>query len=1217
MANEKLQGLIEEFDKRRAKRANIKRIGGIVAICAALVVSCALVVPAVTATYSDMEDINGDGDSVLVCGKQEHTHDESCATQTVSCELPEGNVHVHVPACYNSKGKLICGNEVAGHVHLDSCYDKNGKLICKLAETAHIHTDACYDKNGKLICESKLPHIHGITCYEKTEVTKKVADTNAAEDKSSSSDAEQSSSAKASTKEVTVTEYKLTCNEKSYGHIHTDACLNEEGDVDCGQAEAATVPHKHSEEAGCYTEEITCGLEEHEHTDACYKKVEGSSSSDADSSSSSDAATSDGDGSSEGDGTVGAAEPDLTDQEIKAAEDQGLLYENKSMIVAFDVPEQYKDSIKLNVTEVDEIPQAQEVQDNTVSADQPQESAADSAGAAANEGSADEGATNEGAQAASQPEEGQEQSTGTEESQQDLGEQVALQPVGDAVATAEEEEPAYQVNLHIDATLDGQPVENIADLGITAKLQMKSNVIKPILKEIDFDEVADEIKDEVGAEIKVIQYEESTDNSFVEEKVDEVVVTKAKDAATTFGVTANTFTARAGSTPDPNFTVFYKSNVKVPVLGDSGTLDIIDTKEKNLPENGKDPSTKKLTLNSDGTVKTSDQEVDIYSSKTFNYHASPSIDHFNKVYRNSNYRLSKIRVEHNGVTNEYEYDQTIHFTNRPESAGEHNGAKYILINNGAAITLVFDPKTDNQDFDTAFYDYDISDGFIYSNLASNGDLSGKSNTSAQGDGKWYANTNKQGINSDGNYSSSGTRLGFGNVNTGTGLGAVSWGSNQLNKYNNNGFKGCTFGLVDKLEDGKIVYKSGVSAPKLFDDGNATGKTTYTDSSLVFDQSGDTYTLSSASVAGSTVSGLNKFSHPGNYNNIWTNNFWPLDSQGGTDGHDMIFGGPVLGNRCFSGVTEPNNDSPTGNFPPSDDGKDHNSYFGMQYKVKFSLTEDYVGPLNYIFFGDDDLWVFLDNQLVLDIGGVHSSVGQYVDLWDYLDQGSSGEHTLSIYYTERGASGSTCYMNFTLPSVSSSTIEQDTGELRVSKEVKASQDSPDLKPELLNREFEFTINLSSDKEGENKLFDDYSYTRYSSTGEVIESDLIVWDGGSFKLKNGEYIIIKYLPVGAYYKIQEVLDKDNDPYLTSYEYYPGTSSPETSDFSSILGVPPKAFEGNIESNTVNYELKYINTVPYELPDTGGQGNGLYLYAGIAMMLFAGGIVLCVRSRKQETE
>ena len=80
---------------------------------------------------------------------------------------------------------------------------------------------------------------------------------------------------------------------------------------------------------------------------------------------------------------------------------------------------------------------------------------------------------------------------------------------------------------------------------------------------------------------------------------------------------------------------------------------------------------------------------------------------------------------------------------------------------------------------------------------------------------------------------------------------------------------------------------------------------------------------------------------------------------------------------------------------------------MQYAIEFDLSEDYCGPLEYYFFGDDDMWVFLTDQttgksqLVCDIGGVHSSVGEYVNLWDYIEKGSAGGYTLTFFYTERG------------------------------------------------------------------------------------------------------------------------------------------------------------------------------------------------------------------------
>ena len=101
---------------------------------------------------------------------------------------------------------------------------------------------------------------------------------------------------------------------------------------------------------------------------------------------------------------------------------------------------------------------------------------------------------------------------------------------------------------------------------------------------------------------------------------------------------------------------------------------------------------------------------------------------------------------------------------------------------------------------------------------------------------------------------------------------------------------------------------------------------------------------------------------------------------------------------------------------------HNYYFGMRYDVTFKIG-DYVGPLNYKFTGDDDLWVVLDGKkIVIDLGGIHSAATGDVDLWQYIgDKENLTEaqkqqtHTLTILYMERGAGASNCQMEFTLPS----------------------------------------------------------------------------------------------------------------------------------------------------------------------------------------------------------
>lgn len=120
-----------------------------------------------------------------------------------------------------------------------------------------------------------------------------------------------------------------------------------------------------------------------------------------------------------------------------------------------------------------------------------------------------------------------------------------------------------------------------------------------------------------------------------------------------------------------------------------------------------------------------------------------------------------------------------------------------------------------------------------------------------------------------------------------------------------------------------------------------------------------------------------------------------------------------------------------NFYPLDNYKDkyesadtaHNYFFGMRYDVTFKLG-DYIGPLDYSFTGDDDLWVILDgNKVVIDLGGIHNTAKGETDLWDDLgltpgkltEDQKNQTHTLTILYMERGANVSNCTMNFTLPS----------------------------------------------------------------------------------------------------------------------------------------------------------------------------------------------------------
>ena len=201
------------------------------------------------------------------------------------------------------------------------------------------------------------------------------------------------------------------------------------------------------------------------------------------------------------------------------------------------------------------------------------------------------------------------------------------------------------------------------------------------------------------------------------------------------------------------------------------------------------------------------------------------------------------------------------------------------------------------------------------------------------------------------------------------------------------------GLLKKIDDkGNVIFN--YAEPGFFVDSNYSInyraswnsraeerflRKVYKNYTLVFDRNGDTYTLSGVEDGGKNwVTGAG-------------NNFYPLDK--------------VLPS-----------------YEESERGNNHNNYFGMRYDVTFKIG-DYVGPLNYKFTGDDDLWVVLDGKkIVIDLGGIHSAATGNVDLWNYIGQAANlteaqkqQTHTLTILYMERGAGASNCEMKFTLPS----------------------------------------------------------------------------------------------------------------------------------------------------------------------------------------------------------
>lgn len=289
-----------------------------------------------------------------------------------------------------------------------------------------------------------------------------------------------------------------------------------------------------------------------------------------------------------------------------------------------------------------------------------------------------------------------------------------------------------------------------------------------------------------------------------------------------------------------------------------------------------------------------------------------------------------------------------------------------------------------------------------------------------------------------------------------------------------------------------------------------GKTIYEDYSLKFDRTGDRYMLSEVIRPNlPALENLEKLVIPSETNNtLRTNNFWPMDNtpSHGTDGHDLRFGNTANKNNLkFVGKS-------TGEFPTSDDLiNDHNGYFGMRGEFEFTLSAEYVGPLEWHFYGDDDLWIFLDDELIIDIGGVHTAVGEYANFWDYLVQGTSGKHKVTFFYLERATSGSTCWMRFALPQINENLNEDTRGKLKLEKNVVGSD---------TNEKFNFVVTL---KDKNNQDLKDYLYyAKYNSLNNEKISEEIFKSGGTISFNKNEYVIIEGIPDDITYSVKEQED-----------------------------------------------------------------------------------------------
>ncbi len=87
------------------------------------------------------------------------------------------------------------------------------------------------------------------------------------------------------------------------------------------------------------------------------------------------------------------------------------------------------------------------------------------------------------------------------------------------------------------------------------------------------------------------------------------------------------------------------------------------------------------------------------------------------------------------------------------------------------------------------------------------------------------------------------------------------------------------------------------------------------------------------------------------------------------------------------------------------GSGHNFSFCTELHTTFK----YQSGLKFDFWGDDDVWVFINRQLVVDLGGVHVSASAYVDLDEMKGLTFGQTYDFDLYQCERCPSASVSRM----------------------------------------------------------------------------------------------------------------------------------------------------------------------------------------------------------------
>ena len=283
------------------------------------------------------------------------------------------------------------------------------------------------------------------------------------------------------------------------------------------------------------------------------------------------------------------------------------------------------------------------------------------------------------------------------------------------------------------------------------------------------------------------------------------------------------------------------------------------------------------------------------------------------------------------------------------------------------------------------------------------------------------------------------------------------------------------------------------------------------------------------------------------------------------------------------------------------GLAHDMGFGMKLEIPFTINRygTVDGEVNGVaqtfnFSGDDDLWVYIDGKLVLDLGGAHARTTGSINFktlkatadWAETITGSAEQktasfssvvsneteadadtlHTMTLYYMERGMSESNLKFNFSFHAISNLlTTEKkvrtnninsgfyETNDNISDDTIKNKSDVQNDKGYITkfeksyqNEVFAFDHKVSSSSDGTYTYPErDFNYSKNvvdpSTSGEstsAVPQTYTVGDGLTYTLTNDDKAIFKdKFTAGHYIQLNETMARTNkysyDPKLTVYD------------------------------------------------------------------------------------